>query len=84
MAGGAARGLDLQLFNSTYAAILFAHFDTNNDGMLQLDEATRALQFLRPSGQDAIAFPAEAYTADGVLLSPQWFYSMFQAMGTEG
>ena len=76
------RGLDLQLFSSTYAAILFSLFDVNNDGQLQLDEAREALRFLRPNGADAetFAFPPEAFTPQGLLLGPAWFYGIFQAM----
>ena len=40
--------LDLGLFNSTYAAILYAHFDASNDGYLHYDEAQRALAFIDP------------------------------------
>ena len=42
------RYLDLPLFNQTYAAILWAHFDENGDGFLQYAEAQRALQFIDP------------------------------------
>ena len=83
-AGGGARGLDLELFNSAYAAILYSHFDANGDGLLQLDEAMAALRFLRPYGEDVaetFAFPPEAYTPNGVQLSPEWFYGIYQAMG---
>lgn len=78
-------GLDIQLFNSTYAAILFSLFDENNDGVLQLEEATAALRFLQPHGHDlgaatTFAFPPDAYTADGIQLGPEWFYGVFQAM----
>ena len=35
---GGERCLDLPLFTSTYAAILFATFDANNDGVIQPEE----------------------------------------------
>jgi Ca2+-binding EF-hand superfamily protein len=79
------RGLDLQLFNSAYAAILFSLFDANDDGWLQLEEAREALRFLRPGGDadaaETFAFPEEAYTPEGIRLSREWFYSIFQVMG---
>lgn len=84
LAGTDMRCLDVQLFNSTYAAILYAKFDSNNDGWLQLEEAQAALSFLKPQGLDtahAIAFPPEAYTPQGVQLNREWFWSIFQLMG---
>ena len=83
-AGTEERCLDVQLFNSIYAAILYAKFDSNNDGWLQLEEAQAALSFLQPQGPDAaqaIAFPPEAYTPQGVQLNREWFWSVFQLMG---
>ena len=60
------RYLDLRLFNSTYAAILYAHFDANADGFLSYAEAQKALQFIDPMAQAGGAVDvAEADGDDG-------------------
>lgn len=71
-------GMDVQLFTSTYASVVFDIFDANHDGYLQLEEAHRALAWVqaRSSAEPmAFAFPPEAHTAEGIRLSPEWVRS---------
>ena len=76
--------LKIKLFNRFYAEVLFKHFDANNNGTLQLDEATKALRFLvKPTeGQPepVLALPAD-YSRDGELHLPwSWFASVYKSM----
>ena len=77
------RFLDLEVFNSFYAAMLFATFDSDNSGFLSLDQATRALDFLQlnAAGSVAYAFPADDDAGpNAVRLGADWFWSVFQRM----
>jgi Ca2+-binding EF-hand superfamily protein len=82
--GAEDRFLDLKVFNSFYAAMLFASFDVDNTGFLSLDQATRALDFLQPNASAAgvaYAFPASDDAEPGVVrLGADWFWSVFQRM----
>ena len=79
--GGSERFLDLPLFNSMYAAMLFASFDASNTGWLSAAEATNALDFMHLREKDcAYAFPAGAYVDGELRLGPDWFWMLFQRM----
>ena len=78
------RFLDIKVFNSFYAAMLFSSFDDDNTGFLSPDQATRALDFLQPNpvaGGVAYAFPVSDGAKPGaVRLGADWFWSVFQRM----
>ena len=82
----AGKSLSASIFSRFYAQILFIHFDTNQDGVLQLDEAQEALKFLVKSVDGvkpelSVAFPPEAYSDTGELRLPMsWFWSIFSSM----
>ena len=59
-----------------YAAFLFRYFDDNQDGVLQPDEAEKALAFLADGKPTAVAVPVGK---DG-LVSKLDFWLMFKAM----
>jgi len=73
-------------FNRFYAEILFRHFDANNNGTLQLEEAQEALKFLYPTKDGAkpdvnVAFPDSAKTESGEFALPKgWFFMTYQAV----
>lgn len=78
--------LKIGQFARFYAVILFKHFDADNSGKLDLEEATAALKFLSKPSSDSsqlqVAFPPQAYDeAGGVKPLPfAWFWSTFRAM----
>ena len=79
-----ARGkvLKIGIFSRFYAEVLFSHFDTSNNGSLQMDEAQRALKFLlkpdEAANEIAIAYPCDP---DGEMKLPfSWFWVNYQAM----
>ena len=85
--GGTKRFLKPGSFNRFYAEILFRHFDANNNGTLDLEEAQAALRFLKkkPEGGEKpdvqVAFPSNAYTETGELRLPKsWFFGLYQSM----
>eukprot|EP00310_Coccolithus_braarudii_P023227 CAMPEP_0183332904 /NCGR_PEP_ID=MMETSP0164_2-20130417/1959_1 /TAXON_ID=221442 /ORGANISM="Coccolithus pelagicus ssp braarudi, Strain PLY182g" /LENGTH=164 /DNA_ID=CAMNT_0025501715 /DNA_START=40 /DNA_END=534 /DNA_ORIENTATION=- len=82
------KALKVGNFARFYAEILFKHFDTNNDGSLQLSEAKQALKFLiKPMDgvveEPVLAVPPGAYDEKGELKKPMpfsWFLSYYKAM----
>mmetsp|Transcript_11757 Transcript_11757/g.28115 ORF Transcript_11757/g.28115 Transcript_11757/m.28115 type:complete len:140 (-) Transcript_11757:375-794(-) len=82
---GNGKGLKIGKFNRFYAEILFKHFDADNNGTLQAEEAQEALKFLmKPAAgqpQASVAFPPTAYNEAGELQLPfSWFWTYYQAM----
>ena len=84
--GAGIKSLKPGSFNRFYAEILFRHFDANNNGTLQLEEAQAALQFLYPTKDGAkpdvnVAFPESAKSESGELRLPKgWFFMMYQGV----
>ena len=82
----AGKSLKPGSFNRFYAEILFRHFDENNNGTLQLEEAQEALKFLYPTKDGAkpdvnVAFPDSAKTESGEFALPKgWFFMTYQAV----
>jgi len=77
--------LKIGVFSRFYAELLFKHFDANDNGSLQRDEAERALKFLlKPKDgatpQVALAIPASAEKGGEIHLPFAWFWDQFQAM----
>lgn len=73
-------------FNRFYAEILFKHFDANDNGYLELEEAQEALRFLtkKKEGEEKpavhAAFPADAYVEGELRLPKAWFFKMYRSM----
>ena len=73
-------------FSRFYAELLFKHFDADNNGTLQREEAQAALRFLtkQPSGGAApevvLALPASAEEGGKIHLPFSWFWDQYRAM----
>lgn len=73
-------------FNRFYAEILFRRFDANDNGVLELSEATEALKFLKKTKDGVkpdvtVGFPKDFYDDKGDLKLPKrWFFQMYQGM----
>ena len=77
---GTKKHLSLETFNTMYAAFLFRNFDVNGDGVLDLQEAEKALAYLGQSPV-GIALPSEALP-DGPQaqkVSKLFFWQMYLA-----
>jgi hypothetical protein len=75
------KALRINVFSRFYAEILFRHFDTNNSGTLQADQAQRALTYLRKR-TDGGAAPAVAVAlpAGEVNMPFSWFWAEYRQM----
>ena len=82
----AGKVLKIGQFARFYAVILFKHFDADDSGRLELEEATAALKFLTKPSPDSpdiqVAFPPQACDEAGRVKSLpfSWFWSTFRAM----
>ena len=82
----AADGKSLKpgLFSRFYCEVIFNHFDTNQNGTLQVAEAQAALAYMNKAGNEPlyVAFPPQfSDAASGELRLPiQWFWKLFSAM----
>ncbi|KAL1508601.1 hypothetical protein AB1Y20_004698 [Prymnesium parvum] len=80
--------VDQRQFNIIFAEILFARFDSDNDGYLNHDEVQEALKFLVRPPKDGspkpdihFACPPGAYTSSGELrLARDWFAMLYRNM----
>ena len=77
-------------FNRFYAEILFRHFDANNNGYLELNEAENALRFLCKNKSDGskadpvnVVYPVDAYVEGELRLPKSWFFSMYRGLPEE-
>eukprot|EP00316_Scyphosphaera_apsteinii_P024121 CAMPEP_0119326586 /NCGR_PEP_ID=MMETSP1333-20130426/68726_1 /TAXON_ID=418940 /ORGANISM="Scyphosphaera apsteinii, Strain RCC1455" /LENGTH=322 /DNA_ID=CAMNT_0007334925 /DNA_START=57 /DNA_END=1025 /DNA_ORIENTATION=- len=81
-----APGLTLQLFNQMYNIFLFKYFDKNDNGTLDMNETSKALEFMSPTRlpvREAIA-KVRGFDAnnDGVV-DPSEFAQMYAALMCE-
>merc|ERR1711924_429493 len=78
------RALKIGKFSRFYADVLFAHFDKDSSGSLQLAEVQEALKYLVKPEADGtkvtpvISFPAQYTSESGeVSLPPSYFWTIF-------
>eukprot|EP00316_Scyphosphaera_apsteinii_P022610 CAMPEP_0119308312 /NCGR_PEP_ID=MMETSP1333-20130426/9977_1 /TAXON_ID=418940 /ORGANISM="Scyphosphaera apsteinii, Strain RCC1455" /LENGTH=166 /DNA_ID=CAMNT_0007312055 /DNA_START=26 /DNA_END=526 /DNA_ORIENTATION=+ len=79
--------LSAKVFSRFYCEVLFAHYDVDNSGTLQLAEVQKALAHLvKPNANGVqvpptVAYPPEFTGSDGEVHLPiQWFWPFFSAM----
>jgi len=85
--GNGTKELSIKVFMRFYAGVLFAHFDKDNSGTLELAEVQKALAFLvKPDAAGektapVVSFPAEFQQAGGEVSLPfAWFWATFKSM----